>query len=83
MPGGAFLSTLSEETRRRAIAVVIPGGDVTTQLVLEHRSALGRAVVAGPSLQAFERSAAHPETQEQARGEIAKLQEALKAGRRQ
>lgn len=31
------------------------------------------------ALQAFERSAAHPETQEQARGEIAKLREAMKA----
>ena len=37
---GAFLSVLSEETRRRAIAVVIPVGDITTQLVLEHRGSL-------------------------------------------
>jgi predicted ATP-grasp superfamily ATP-dependent carboligase len=50
-----FLSALSEETRRREIAVLIPGGDVTTQLVLEHRSELGRVAVPGPSLQAFER----------------------------
>jgi predicted ATP-grasp superfamily ATP-dependent carboligase len=50
----AFLTALGEETRRRAIAVVVPGGDVTTQLVLEHRSELGGVAVAGPSLQAFE-----------------------------
>src|SRR5215468_10781554 len=35
---GAFMAVLSEEARRRAMTVVMPMGDVTTQLVLEHRS---------------------------------------------
>jgi predicted ATP-grasp superfamily ATP-dependent carboligase len=49
------VAAVAAEARRRAIGVVLPGGDVTTQVLLEHRAELDGLAMPVPTLGAFER----------------------------